>query len=68
VWNLVEELKKVKAGEKTVEGALGIYDKELVERGKKEVEREVENAYAVHNWETVTESAQYRKGWAKPES
>jgi hypothetical protein len=67
VWNLVEELKKINIGQKSAIEALGIYDKELAERGSKEVQSSVDNAIAVHDWKTVTGSAVYSKGLKKEE-
>lgn len=63
----MEELKKIKAGQKSGIDALDIYDKELVERGSKEVQSSVDNAIAVHDWKTILGSQIYSKGLSKEE-
>lgn len=53
---LVEALKSVQAGEKTLQEAIDAYDAEVVQRGQTEVQISKEQTFFTHDWENFVKS------------
>lgn len=65
VEKLVEALKGVRTGSKTLPEAIDGYDKEVVARGAAEVQDSKANALAVLDWKRMMESPLFKSGLAR---
>lgn len=58
----VEAMVKVRDGEGGLEEVVRGYDKEVLERGKAEMEVSLKQTLMIHDWETLMESPMVRMG------
>ena len=62
---LVEQLKAVKSGEKSLSGAVGAYEKDMKERTLVEIPISVAQARMVHNFDTLLNAPFFKHGMNK---
>ncbi|KAI9652381.1 MAG: hypothetical protein M1831_006859 [Alyxoria varia] len=60
---LLDGIKRVKAGETTLKEVVSAYDAEIVPRGGEEVKCSLENGYMLHDWEKVKQSPVFTTGF-----
>lgn len=58
----VEAMVKVKDGNRCLREVMDVYDKEVLERGRAEMEVSLKQTLMIHDWETLMESPMVRMG------
>lgn len=57
---IVEQLKTVALGEKSLEAAISAYEAEMIPRTSKEVDLSLEQGLLCHDWKTFRESPYFK--------
>jgi len=65
--NYVAALKTVIGGEVGLKDAMDAYDKEVLERGTREMGISLKQTFFIHNWETLMQSPMVRMGMHRAE-
>lgn len=63
VSHLLEGLHGVRDGHTSLAEAVDMYEKEMIPRGKEEVNCSVENGLMLHDWNKIQESPVFRRGF-----
>lgn len=64
---LVEAMRSVHNGEKSLQEAITTYEEEMRPRAGQEVQITLKQAHAAHNWESLMQSPMFKLGANKPE-